>query len=58
MTKPNKIQLKTAIDMIEVLTKQDVIAIEYEDGSYNKFNYTTLQDGKRRFVDFSKVKVD
>jgi hypothetical protein len=58
MTKPNKIRLKVAIDMIEVLTKQDVIEIGYEDGSYNKFNYTTLQDGKRRFVDFSKVKVD
>jgi hypothetical protein len=57
MTKPNKIQLKTAIDMIEVLTKQDVIAIEYEDGSYNKFNYT-LQDGKRRFINLSEVFVD
>jgi hypothetical protein len=58
MTKPNKIRLKVAIDMIEVLTKQDVIEIGYEDGSCNKFNYITLQDGKRRFVDFSKVKVD
>jgi hypothetical protein len=57
MAKQNKIQLKVAIDMLEVLTKQDVISIEYEDGSYSKFNYT-LQDGKRRFVDFSKVKVD
>ena len=58
MTKSNKIRLKVAIDMIEVLTKQDVIEIGYEDGPCNKFNYTTLQDGKRRFVDFSKVKVD
>ncbi len=57
MPKQNKITLKVAIDMLEVLTKQDVISIEYEDGSYSKFNYT-LQDGKRRFVDFSKVKVD
>lgn len=57
MPKQNKITLKDAIDMLEVLTKQDVISIAYEDGSCNKFNYT-LQDGKRRFVDFSKVFVD
>jgi len=57
MRKPNKIQLKTAIDMIEVLTKQEVISIEYEDGSYNKFVYA-LRDGKKHFIDFSKVFVD
>lgn len=57
MPKQNKITLKDAIDMLEVLTKQEVISIEYEDGSYSKFIYT-LQDGKRRFVDFSKVFVD
>lgn len=49
----NSKKLITAITLLEAMNVGQIIKIEFEDGSGNKFNYDTT-DESNKFIDFSK----
>jgi len=49
----NSKKLIKAIKLLEAMNVGQIIKIEFEDGSGNKFNYDTT-DESNKFIDFSK----
>lgn len=52
----NGLTLIQAILLIEGTIQSPVTMIEYEDGSGFKFNYSTIAEPKRAYIDLSHLK--